>query len=145
MKQNILLKENILLNLKSMSKEESIITAGKLLVEKGYVKDSYVQGMLEREKVYNTYIGNKVAIPHGTNDYKNEILQSGIVVLQFKEGINYGDDKAYLVIGIAGVNDEHLEILSNIAITIDDINTVNKIIESNSRTEIYNILLSLNN
>jgi len=145
MKQNILLKENILLNLKPMSKEEAIITAGRLLVEKGYVKESYVEGMLEREKVYNTYIGNKVAIPHGTNASKNEILKSGIVVLQFKEGIDYGDDKAYLVIGIAGVNDEHLEILSSIAITIEDINTVDKIINSDSRTEIYNILLSLNN
>lgn len=144
MKQDILLKENILLNLKSMSKEEAVITAGKLLVEKGYVKESYVLSMLEREKVCNTYIGNSVAIPHGTNDSKNEIMQSGIVVLQFKEGIDYGDEKAYLVMGIAGVNNEHIEILSNIAIAIEDMNTVNKIINSNNTEEIYN-LLSLNN
>lgn len=144
MKQNILLKENILLNLKSMTKEEAITTAGNLLVKNGYVKENYVKSMLEKEKTCNTYIGNGIAIPHGTNDSKNEIIKSGIVILQFKKGIDYGDDKAYLVIGIAGVNDEHIEILSKIAIAIEDMNTVNKIIDSNSRTEICNIL-SINN
>lgn len=144
MKQNILLKENILLNLKSMTKEEAITTAGNLLVKNRYVKENYVKSMLEKEKTCNTYIGNSIAIPHGTNDSKNEIIKSGIVILQFKEGIVYGDDKAYLVIGIAGVNDEHLEILSKIAIAIEDMNTVNKIINSKSRTEICNIL-SINN
>ena len=140
MKQNTLLKENILLELKSMTKEDAITTAGNLLVKNGYVKENYVKSMLEKEKTCNTYIGNSIAIPHGTNDSKNEILKSGIVILQFKDGIDYGDDKAYLVIGIAGVNDEHLEILSKIAIAIEDMNTVNKIIKSNSRTEICNIL-----
>ncbi|MGH4051611.1 MAG: PTS sugar transporter subunit IIA [Clostridium sp.] len=144
MKQNILSKENILLNLKPMSKEEAIITAGNLLVKNGYVKENYVKSMLEKEKKCNTYIGNSIAIPHGTNDSKNEIIKSGIVVLQFKEGIDYGTDKAYLVIGIAGVNDEHLEILSKIAISIEDMDNVNKIISSNSRREICNIL-SINN
>ena len=144
MKQNILLKENILLNLKSMTKEEAITTAGNLLVKNGYVKENYVKSMLKKEKTCNTYIGNSIAIPHGTNDSKNEIIKSGIVILQFRKGIDYGDDKAFLVIGIAGVNDEHLEILSKIAIAIEDMNTVNKIIKSKSRTEICKIL-SINN
>ena len=145
MKQNILLEKNIILNLKPMSKEEAIIITGNLLVENGYVKEGYVEGMFEREKIYNTYIGNGIAIPHGTSAYKKEIIKSGIVVLQFKEAINYGENKAHLVIGIAGIGDEHLDILSKIAITIEDMETVNKIVSSNSQSEIYNILLSINN
>ncbi|MBC8060378.1 MAG: PTS sugar transporter subunit IIA [Clostridiaceae bacterium] len=141
MVQNILLEKNIILNLKPMAKEEAITMAGNLLVENGYVKESYVEGMVEREKVYDTYLGNGIAIPHGASSYKKEIIKSGIVVLQFKEAINYGEKKVHLVIGIAGIEDEHIEILSKIAIKIEDMETVNRIVSSNSQSEIYNILL----
>lgn len=144
MKQDILLEKNIYLNLKPMSKEEAIILAGNLLVENGYVKESYVESMLEREKVYNTYIGNNIAIPHGISTSQKDVIKSGIVVLQFKEAINYDDNKVNLIFGIAGIEDEHLEILSKIAVAVEDMKTVNKIINSNSQTEIYNILLSIN-
>ena len=90
------------------------------LVENGYVKEEYIPAMLEREKVMTTYMGMGVAIPHGVNEAKKEILSSGIVILQFPNGIDFDGEKAYLLIGIAGVGDEHLEILSNIAVVLDD-------------------------
>jgi mannitol/fructose-specific phosphotransferase system IIA component len=144
MQQSVLLPENIVLNLPKTSKEEAIIAAGKMLVAKGYVKDTYIQGMLEREKVCNTYIGNGVAIPHGTNAAKEEIIKSGIVVFQYKDGIDYGEDKAYLVIGIAGVGDDHMAILSKIALTIQDMDTVERLAQSNNVSEVYETLLKLN-
>ncbi|WP_343119298.1 PTS sugar transporter subunit IIA, partial [Clostridioides difficile] len=101
--------------LDSVSKEEAITLAGRKLVENGYVKEEYIPAMLEREKVMTTYMGMGVAIPHGVNEAKKEILSSGIVILQFPNGIDFDGEKAYLLIGIAGVGDEHLEILSNIA------------------------------
>lgn len=144
MQQAILSPENIVMNLAKVSKEEAIIAAGQMLVERGYVKDNYIQGMLEREKVCNTYIGNGVAIPHGTNGSKQDILKSGIVILQYKEGIDYGDGTAYLVIGIAGIGEEHLAILAKIALKIQDTSTVDRLVHSNHVNEIYEILLEIN-
>jgi len=144
MEQTILLPENIAINLATTSKEAAIIAAGNMLVDRGYVRKSYIQGMLERETVCNTYIGNGVAIPHGTHGAKQEILRSGIVVLQYKEGIDYNGDKAYLVIGIAGAGDDHLAILSRIALTIQDMATVNRLVQTEQAAEIYETLLKLN-
>ncbi|WP_127836990.1 PTS sugar transporter subunit IIA [Clostridium prolinivorans] len=116
----ILLKSNIKLNLPSVDKYEAIKMAGKLLVESGYVDENYIQAMIERENDLSTYMGNGVAIPHGVGKAKQFIKKSGIVVLQFPEGIDFGEEKAYLVIGIAGVGDEHINILSNIATIIGE-------------------------
>jgi mannitol/fructose-specific phosphotransferase system IIA component len=117
---SILLKRNIKLNLESVGKYEAIKMAGRLLVEDGYVNEDYIDAMIEREDDLTTYIGNGVAIPHGVGRAKEFIKKSGLVVLQFPEGVDFGDEKAYLVIGIAGVGDEHIDILSNIATVIGD-------------------------
>lgn len=116
----VLSKENIKLNLNSVDKYEAIKMAGKLLVDSGCVDENYIEAMIERENDLSTYIGNGVAIPHGVGKAKELIKKSGIVVLQFPEGVDFGEEKAYLVIGIAGVGDEHLEILSNIATVIGE-------------------------
>ena len=112
---SILKSDNIILGLKSESKEEAIERAGKMLVKEGYVNNNYIAAMQEREKIVSTYIGMGIAIPHGVGEAKKEVKESGIVVLQYPDGVVFGDDLAYLVIGIAGVGDDHLEILSNIA------------------------------
>lgn len=116
----VLCKENIILGLESVSKEEAIIMAGKKLVENGYVNENYIDAMLEREKIMTTFMGMGVAIPHGVNEAKKEVKTSGIVILQFPQGVDFDGEKAYLIIGIAGVGNEHLEILSNIAVALDD-------------------------
>ena len=76
--------------------------------------------MVEREKLVTTYMGMGVAIPHGTSNAKETVKKSGIVVMQYPDGVDFGDEKANLVIGIAGVGDEHLEILANIAGSLED-------------------------
>ena len=80
----------------------------------------YIEGMLNRERDITTYIGKGIAIPHGENAVKDSVKESGIVVLQYPEGIAFGDDKAYLIIGIAGRGDDHLAILANLATTMDE-------------------------
>ena len=116
----VLCKENIFLGLYTVTKEEAIVLAGKKLVENGYVNENYIDAMLEREKIMTTFMGMGVAIPHGVNEAKKEVKNSGIVILQFPEGVDFDGEKAHLVIGIAGVGNEHLEILSNIAVVLDD-------------------------
>ena len=138
---SILGENNILLSLSTDKKEDAIVKAGKLLYENGYVTKEYINGMLKRDEVATTYIGNGVAIPHGVNEVKNEIKKTGIVFLQYPEGIDYGDGNiAYLVIGIAGKGDEHLEIISNLAISLEDENTVEELIQTTDKEFIIELL-----
>lgn len=116
----VLMKEGIRTGLPSVSKEEAIRAAGELLNKLGFVNENYTDAMLEREKLVSTYMGMGVAIPHGTSTAKGTVKKSGIVVMQYPEGVDFGDEKAYLVIGIAGVGDEHLEILGRIVESLED-------------------------
>lgn len=140
-KEEVLKKSNIKLGLKSVDKYEAINMAGKLLVESGYVEKEYVQAMVQREDSLTTYIGNGVAIPHGIGDARKYIKKSGIIILQFPDGVDFDGEKAYLVIGIAGVGDEHIDILSNIATIIgdDDMEKLDKILKSNDSDYLYKI------
>ena len=124
---SILNKNNIVLGLESVSKEEAIKRVGEILAKEGYVKEEYIQAMFEREEIVSTYIGMGVAIPHGVGEAKKEVKKSGIAVLQYPNGIKFGDEVAYLVVGIAGVGDEHLTILSNIAMSLEDEGLVEKL------------------
>ena len=103
-----------------MTKEEAIQTAGELLEKLGYVDGTYVTAMQERERLVSTYIGMGVAIPHGTTQAKGTVKKTGIVFLQYPEGVDFGAEKAQLVFGIAGIGDEHLEILSNLCTLLED-------------------------
>ena len=116
----VLMKEGIRTGLPSVSKEEAIRAAGELLNKLGFVNENYIDAMLEREKLVSTYMGMGVAIPHGTSTAKGTVKKSGIVVMQYPDGVDFGDEKAYLVIGIAGVGDEHLEILGRMVESLED-------------------------
>ena len=141
MENKILNLNNIILDLKSESKFDAIERAGKLLIDNGYVNNNYIEGMKKREEVVSTFLGNGVAIPHAINEYKKEILNTGIVIMQYKDGIDYGDGNvAYIVIGIAGNDDEHMEILSKIAIVISEEENVERLRNATSKEEIIKIL-----
>jgi mannitol/fructose-specific phosphotransferase system IIA component len=116
----ILRKENIRLGLAAMTRDEAIEMAGRMLVESGFVAEAYVDAMYAREDIVSTFIGNGVAIPHGVGTAKQHIHASGIVVLQFPEGIDYNGNTCYLVIGISGKDNEHIQILANIAGILSD-------------------------
>ena len=117
---SIIVKDGILLGQLPETKEEAIAKAGELLVKLGYVDESYIPAMLEREKLVSTYMGMGVAIPHGTSQAKGTVKKSGIVCLQYPHGVYFGAEKAQLIFGIAGVGDEHLEILANICTMLED-------------------------
>ena len=112
--------KNILTGLPSESKEDAILRAGHMLEASGYVESGYAESMLEREKVASTYMGMGLAIPHGTSETKALVRESGIVVLQYPDGVDFGEEKARLVIGIAGAGDAHLDILAKISSALDD-------------------------
>ncbi|WP_391119549.1 PTS sugar transporter subunit IIA [Psychrobacillus sp. L3] len=133
----ILSVENIMLNQELTTKGEAIQLAGKILVDRGYVQPEYAEKMLVREEMTSTYMGNFVAIPHGTDDAKREVKESGIVIIQVPDGVDFGGGNIVkLVFGIAGKGDDHLGILSNIAITVSEIENVEKIVQATSREEV---------
>lgn len=113
----ILSEENIALNVKVKDKEEAIRYAGKILMENAYTTPKYIEHMLERQRRFSVYIGNHLAIPHGIESSDSEIYTSGLSVVQVPEGVDFGDGNiAYVVIGIAGKDGTHLNMLSNIAL-----------------------------
>lgn len=118
--KKVLVKDGLKLSQKSVSKEEAIQAAGELLVKLGYVDASYIDAMQEREKLVTTYMGMGVAIPHGTTQAKGTVKKTGIVLLQYPDGVQFGDEKAQLVFGIAGIGDEHLDLLGKICDTLED-------------------------
>lgn len=126
-KKEVMVREGIKLNLGPVSKEEAIQTAGELLAELGYVDASYIPAMQEREKLVTTYMGMGVAIPHGTSQAKGTVKKTGIVLLQYPEGVDFGDEKAQLVFGIAGIGDEHLDLLSKICGMLEDEEVLEKL------------------
>lgn len=133
----VLRRENIILNLPTVNRDAAVTRAGQMLVNSGYVSADYVPAMLERENVASTYIGNGVAIPHGVGAAKAAIKTSGIVVTQYPNGVDFDGEKAYLVIGIAGAGDEHLQILAKIADALEDEDTVMRLARTSNPNEIY--------
>lgn len=114
-KKELLYRENIIVGCKADTQENVIRKVGQMLVDSGYVDQPYVEAMLEREKSFSTYMGNELALPHGVEAAKKEIKASGIAVMVFPEGTPWGEENVKIVIGIAGVGEEHLQILSVIA------------------------------
>ena len=133
----ILTSETVELGASLSSRDEAIQRAGALLVENGNVDERYVDSMFEREESVSTYMGNAVAIPHGTNDSKQWITRSGLSIITVPEGVEYGDgDVAKLVIGIAGKGDEHLDILSRISTVVSEEENVEKIVQAETKEEL---------
>ena len=138
-KKELLLRENIRVNCKADTQEQVIRQVGQMLVDSGYVKQSYVDGMVEREKTFSTFMGNGLALPHGVEAAKKEIKSSGIAVLTFPEGTDWEGNKVNVVIGIAGVGEEHLDILSVIADKMMDETAAEKLATGDVDT-VYEIL-----
>lgn len=125
-KKNVIDENGIRLNQSPVSKEEAIRAAGELLVKQGCVDESYVEAMLERERLTTTYMGMGLAIPHGTSEAKGSVKKTGIVLVQYPDGVDFGDEKAQLVFGIAGIGDEHLDLLQKICEALEDEDVMEK-------------------
>lgn len=125
--KGVLRKEGIKLGLPSVSKEDAIVAAGQLLHELGYVDETYAASMLERERLVTTYMGMGLAIPHGATHGEDVIKKTGIVFMQYPDGIQFGDEKAQLIIGIAGKGGEHMAVLANVASSLDDEEVLNQL------------------
>ncbi len=125
-------------------KDDAIREAGQILVDAGAVSPAYVDAMFEREKSVSTYMGNFLAIPHGTNEAKDTILKSALSVVRYESPISWDGNEVRFAVGIAGVNNGHLEILSKIAVVFADMDEVDKLIAARSAEEVYDLLHAVN-
>ncbi len=116
----VLARDSIVLGQTASDMEEVIEFVGGMLVDRGIVKPGYIAGMKQREVTVSTYLGNGVALPHGTLDVADQIKGTGIVVAQYPDGIAWGDGVARLVIGLAAIGDDHIEVLSQLAEVLQD-------------------------
>ncbi|MWP48795.1 MULTISPECIES: PTS mannitol transporter subunit IICBA [unclassified Gilliamella] len=136
-------KQNIFLGLSAKNKEEAIRFTGQKLVDNGYVTPTYIEAMLEREKLTSTYLGESIAVPHGTIESKDDVIKTGIVFCQYPAGVQFGDeedDKAKIVIGIAARNNEHLDVIAKLTNALDDETIIAKLATTNSIEEVLAIL-----
>ncbi|MEY9774470.1 PTS mannitol transporter subunit IICBA [Arthrobacter sp. MW3 TE3886] len=111
----ILVAESVVLNGRATTRDAAIDEAGQLLLDRGAVDSGYVDAMHEREESVSTYMGSFLAIPHGTNAAKDHIMKSAVSVVRYPNGIDWNGKEVKFVVGVAGVNNEHLHILSSIA------------------------------
>ena len=129
-KKPILAKKNILLGLEKTTRDEAIKRAASLLINDGYVSSEYLDAMFAREEIVSTYIVGK---------QRGLIKTSGVVVLQYPEGIDYNGETAYLVIGISGKDNDHIKILSNIAEQLGEIEKAQELWKTTDLEAVFDV------
>src|SRR6266704_2546397 len=100
------------LHTNATNKQDAIRQVGQLLVNSGFIEAGYINSMLGREQVANTYLGNGIAIPHGLPEDRDLIKRTGVAVVQAPAGVTWNPgETAQLIVGIAAKSDEHIEVL----------------------------------
>ena len=128
----------------SVSKQEAMREAAGILEQAGAVTDAYLDAMLQREQTVSTYMGNELAIPHGTNETKDAILASALSVVRYDGGVDWDGEPVTFVVGIAGKGDEHLDILSQIALVFSEDDDVAALKAAQTPEELYALLSAVN-
>ncbi|WP_428944661.1 PTS mannitol transporter subunit IICBA [Pantoea sp. FN060301] len=134
---------NIFLGNQATQKEQAIRFAGEQLVKGGYVEPEYVEAMLDREKLTPTYLGESIAVPHGTIEAKDRVLKTGVVFCQYPEGVRFGEDEddiARLVIGIAARNNEHIQVITSLTNALDDESVIARLASTTDVQEVLDLL-----
>ncbi|WP_282006437.1 PTS mannitol transporter subunit IICBA [Propioniciclava sinopodophylli] len=137
---NVLPREAVRLGLSASNKEEAIRLAGQTLVAIGAAEEGYIAGMLEREHQVSTFMGNGVAIPHGTNESRGHIRKAALGFLQFPGGVDWNGKTAYVAIPIASNSDEHVGILSALATVLADKSKAERLRTTTSVDEVLDLL-----
>jgi len=124
----LLTPEDVILDARAADKWEAIRLVGERLASRGRVTPEYVEAMMQREREFSTYVGNGVAIPHGVAASRQFILHPGLSIAQFPQGVDWGGEQvAYLVVGIAAVGEEHIDLLARIAERCQDPSLVRRL------------------
>ena len=120
--------------------EDAIDQVGRTLVEIGAVEEAYVAAMHEREKSVSTFIGENVAIPHGTDEGRKHVLRTSLVVLQFPDGVDWDGNQVTVCVGIAATAGGHIALLSQLAEVLLDSDRAERLRNATTADEVYELL-----
>jgi phosphocarrier protein FPr len=135
MTAEVLAAESVQIGATASDQAGAIDQVGAVLVARGLVTPAYVTAMHAREAIISTYLGNGIALPHGTDE--SQVLRTGLAVIQFPAGVPWGDEPARLVIGLAATSDEHIGIMSRLAAILDDSELCERLGRSTDAAEIH--------
>ena len=123
---------------------EAIDEAGRILVSTGAVTAEYPRYMHDREVLVSTYMGNFLAIPHGTNEGKDTVLASALSFVRYDDPIDWGGNPVRFVVGIAGKDGGHMDVLSSIALIFSDEEQVDRLLVAETPEEVLGLLGDVN-
>lgn len=132
--------EHILLNGTATTRDDAINEVAGILINSGAVSETYRDAMFARESSVSTYMGNYLAIPHGTNEAKDSIHSSAIAIIRYDSPLDWDGNEVYFVVGIAGKDDSHMEALAAIAMVFSDLDAVQNLRDAHSVEEIHAVL-----
>ena len=140
--KNVLIKESIQTKKSFTDNKEATVAAGNILFQNGYVDQEYVDSMLEKLETqsFATYIGNGVAIPHGMAEGSVYVKNTGISIIQVPDGVEWNEERAYIVVGIAANSDDHMNVLASLADAIEDPDEAKKLWSETSVDKIFDLL-----
>ncbi len=136
----VLSESAVVVGATATNRDDAIAQVGSILVAQGVVTDEYVVAMRAREEIVSTYLGNGIALPHGTNESKDAVRRTGLAVAQFPDGVAWGDERAYVVIGLAATSDEHIAVLSRLATILGDEQMCDQLRRTTDPLEIHRTL-----
>ena len=136
----VLDRDGIELSGRARTRDEAIEEAGRLLVAQGAVDDAYVASMHERERSVSTYMGNLLAIPHGTNEAKASIRRTALSFVRYADPVDWNGSEVKFAVGIAGAGDDHLTLLASLAQVFLDEQQVARLEAATSPEEVQEIL-----
>jgi mannitol PTS system EIIA component len=141
---NVLELSQINLHGTATTPSDAIDEAGRILVATGAVTAEYPRYMHDREVLVSTYMGNFLAIPHGTNEGKDTILASALSFVRYDDPIDWGGHPVRFVVGIAGKDGGHMDVLSGIAIIFSDEEQVDRLLVAETPEDVLAILADVN-
>ena len=144
MTREVLSIEQVRIHPGGATQAEAMKEAADILAAAGAVTDAYYDAMQQREATVSTYMGNELAIPHGTNETKDAILDSALSFVRYDGGVDWDGQNVSFVVGIAGKGDEHLEILSQIALIFSEDDDVARLKAAATPEELLALLSSVN-
>ncbi|MER7279375.1 PTS sugar transporter subunit IIA [Dactylosporangium sp. NPDC000244] len=138
---DLLARDAIRLGERAGSRDEAIRRCGAVLIEIGAVGPAYVEAMLEREQSVSTYIGEGVAIPHGTLNSKETVVRDALAVLAFPDGVDWGGEDVRVCVAIAAAGDGHVDILAALAEILMDPDQAARLRAATSADEVLDLLV----
>lgn len=135
--------DSIILSGKATCRDDAITEAGELLLASGAVDQAYVDSLHERERSVSTYMGNYLAIPHGTNEAKAFIHRSALAFVRYPDGIDWGAGDVKFVVAVAGAGGDHLTLLSKLAGVFVDSELVARLEAAQTRDDVLAVLDSV--